>query len=108
MRRARSVSLLLAQSATVAIASLALIASVAVAQTMGEYGTTVSHTATTSSAMPDIVSQPLTSQPSAAVNSSTHTEEEVRTYDAPATGDTSEDKDPPSGKPSRDDWTQVK
>jgi hypothetical protein len=108
MRRVTRVSLLVAHSATVAIASLALIASVAVAQTMGEYGTTVSHTATTSSAMPDVASQPLTPQPSAGVNSSTQTEEEVRTYDAPATSDTSEDKDPSLGKPSSDDWTQVK
>ena len=72
MGRVKRVSLLLAQSATVGFASLALIASVAVAQTMGEYGTTVSHTATTSSAMPDIVSQPRTSQPSAGVNTSAH------------------------------------
>ena len=107
MRRVKQISLLVAQSA-LAITFLTLMASVSRAQTMGEYGGTVGHAATTTSAaMPEIGSQPQTPQPSG-VSNSTQSDEEVRTYEEPATISHREDEDTSSESPNGDDWTQVK
>ena len=107
MRRVKQISLLVVLSA-LTITSLMLTASVSRAQTMGEYGGTVGHAATTTSAaMPEIGSQPQAPQPSR-VSNSTQSEEELRTYDEPATIKSREDDDTPAGNPNGDDWTQVK
>jgi len=107
MRRIKQISLLVALPA-LAVTSLTLTASVSRAQTMGEYGGTVGHVATTTSAaMPEIGSQPQAPQPSG-VASSTRSEEEVRTYEEPAAIKHREDEDTSVGSPNGDDWTQVK
>jgi hypothetical protein len=107
MRRVKQISLLVALPA-LAVTSLTLMASVSRAQTMGEYGGTVGHAATTTSAaMPEIGSQPQAPQPSG-VSNSTQSEEEVRTYEEPAAINHREDENTSSENPNGDDWTQVK
>ena len=109
MRRFKRVSLVLALCAAIGIASLALIASAAVAQTMGEYGMAVGHAAASSSSMPRIAPPPLPSQPSAGADPGGSTQtEDVKTYDEPGTSDANEDKDTSSDNSNGDDWTQVK
>ena len=109
MRRFKRVPLMLALCAAIGVASLALIASVAVAQTMGEYGMAVGHAATSSSSIPSMAPPPSGSQPSAGANpgGSTHNEE-VETYDEPAASNANEDKDTSADESNGDDWTPVK